>query len=34
MWLFIIADTMTFAACLVVYGFLRNRHSQLAQTVS
>src|ERR1700688_3438687 len=24
MWLFIIADTMTFAACLVVYGFLRN----------
>ena len=24
MWLFIIADTMTFAACLVVYGFLRH----------
>ena len=24
MWLFIIADTMTFAACLVAYGFLRN----------
>ena len=24
MWLFIIADMMTFAACLVVYGFLRN----------
>jgi cytochrome c oxidase subunit 3 len=24
MWLFIIADTMTFAGCLVVYGFLRN----------
>jgi cytochrome c oxidase subunit 3 len=24
MWLFIIADIMTFAACLVVYGFLRN----------
>jgi cytochrome c oxidase subunit 3 len=24
MWLFIIADTMTFAACLVTYGFLRN----------
>jgi heme/copper-type cytochrome/quinol oxidase subunit 3 len=24
MWLFIIADTMTFAACLFVYGFLRN----------
>ncbi len=24
MWLFIIADTATFAACLVVYGFLRN----------
>jgi heme/copper-type cytochrome/quinol oxidase subunit 3 len=24
MWLFIIADTMTFAACLVVYGFVRN----------
>jgi cytochrome c oxidase subunit 3 len=24
MWLFIIADTMTFAACLLVYGFLRN----------
>jgi cytochrome c oxidase subunit III len=23
MWLFIIADTMTFAACLVAYGFLR-----------
>ena len=23
-WLFIIADTMTFAACLVAYGFLRN----------
>jgi cytochrome c oxidase subunit III len=23
MWLFIIADTMTFAACLVTYGFLR-----------
>jgi heme/copper-type cytochrome/quinol oxidase subunit 3 len=24
MWLFIISDIMTFAACLVVYGFLRN----------
>jgi cytochrome c oxidase subunit 3 len=24
MWLFIIADTMTFSACLVAYGFLRN----------
>lgn len=24
MWLFIMADVMTFAACLVVYGFLRN----------
>jgi heme/copper-type cytochrome/quinol oxidase subunit 3 len=24
MWLFIIADTMTFAACLVVYGFIRS----------
>ncbi len=24
MWLFIIADTMTFAACLVAYGFIRN----------
>jgi cytochrome c oxidase subunit III len=24
MWLFLIADTMTFAACLVAYGFLRN----------
>jgi cytochrome c oxidase subunit 3 len=24
MWLFIIADTMTFAACLLAYGFLRN----------
>ena len=24
MWLFIIADTMTFAGCLVAYGFLRN----------
>src|ERR1700731_1073984 len=24
MWLFIIADTMTFAACLFAYGFLRN----------
>ena len=24
MWLFIIADSATFAACLVVYGFLRN----------
>jgi cytochrome c oxidase subunit 3 len=24
MWLFIIADTATFAACLVVYGFIRN----------
>jgi cytochrome c oxidase subunit III len=24
MWLFIIADTVTFAACLVAYGFLRN----------
>jgi len=24
MWLFIIADIMTFAACLVAYGFLRN----------
>jgi cytochrome c oxidase subunit 3 len=24
MWVFIIADTMTFAACLVAYGFLRN----------
>ena len=24
MWLFLIADTMTFAACLLVYGFLRN----------
>jgi cytochrome c oxidase subunit 3 len=24
MWLFIISDTMTFAACLVAYGFLRN----------
>src|SRR6202163_2806573 len=24
MWLFIIADTMTFAACLAAYGFLRN----------
>jgi cytochrome c oxidase subunit 3 len=24
MWLFVIADTMTFAACLVAYGFVRN----------
>src|SRR6202140_4200942 len=24
LWLFIIADTMTFAACLVAYGFVRN----------
>src|SRR5260370_21559279 len=24
MWLFIISDIMTFAACLVAYGFLRN----------
>jgi len=24
MWLFLIADTMTFAACLVAYGFVRN----------
>src|SRR5208282_661211 len=24
MWLFIMADTATFAACLVAYGFLRN----------
>src|ERR1700678_3914984 len=24
MWLFIIADTMTFAGCLVAYGFIRN----------
>ena len=24
MWLFIIADTATFAACLVAYGFIRN----------
>jgi cytochrome c oxidase subunit 3 len=24
MWLFIIADTMTFSACLVAYGFVRN----------
>ena len=24
MWLFIIADTMTFSACLVAYGLLRN----------
>jgi heme/copper-type cytochrome/quinol oxidase subunit 3 len=24
MWLFIISDTMTFAACLIAYGFLRN----------
>jgi heme/copper-type cytochrome/quinol oxidase subunit 3 len=24
MWLFIIADTMTFAACLLAYGFVRN----------
>src|SRR5713226_10671885 len=24
MWLFIIADTATFAGCLVAYGFLRN----------
>ena len=24
MWLFIIADAATFAACLLVYGFLRN----------
>jgi cytochrome c oxidase subunit 3 len=24
MWLFIISDTMTFAACLLAYGFLRN----------
>src|ERR1039457_6860500 len=24
MWLFIIADTATFAACLVAYGFVRN----------
>src|SRR5207245_7969976 len=24
MWLFIIADSATFAACLVAYGFLRN----------
>src|SRR3981081_485994 len=24
MWLFIIADTMNFAACLFAYGFLRN----------
>jgi len=27
MWLFIIADTMTFAACLVAYGFVRNGSS-------
>ena len=33
MWLFIIADTMTFAACLVAYGFLRNAHARLAQTL-
>lgn len=26
MWLFIISDIMTFAACLVAYGFLRNTH--------
>ena len=31
MWLFIIADTMTFAACLVAYGFLRNGTARLAQ---
>ena len=24
MWVFIIADTATFAACLVAYGFIRN----------
>ena len=24
MWLFIIADTATFAGCLVAYGFIRN----------
>ncbi len=28
MWLFIIADTATFAACLVAYGFLRNATPQ------
>jgi heme/copper-type cytochrome/quinol oxidase subunit 3 len=27
MWLFIISDIMTFAACLVAYGFLRNAHA-------
>jgi cytochrome c oxidase subunit III len=26
MWLFIIADTATFAGCLVAYGFIRNSH--------
>src|ERR1700739_460262 len=29
MWLFISSDIMTFAACLVAYGFLRNAHTDL-----
>ena len=34
MWLFIIADTATFAGCLVAYGFLAQRHSRLAEALS
>ena len=30
MWLFIIADAATFAACLLAYGFLRNGFAELA----
>ena len=30
-WLFIIADTATFAACLVAYGFVRNATPQLTK---
>ena len=33
MWLFIIADTATFAACLVAYGSTRNGYSELAPSL-
>ena len=32
-WLFIVADGATFAACLVAYGFLAQRFAQLAHAV-
>ena len=34
MWLFIIADSATFAGCLFAYGFIRNATPDWPQTVS